>query len=206
MIQITLYTYRFMEKGAASSSELLIYFKYNNHIQERKLVLEEQNMDEMITQQQGKSNNPFSSFFKPCRTLIWNFSLFLRASESRGKSRARNVGEFLSALDAVGTKLENFRPSTNKLEEIPCVFFVEVIYETRKTMFLLLFSNSFSIGIMFNNFFIERCHKHYTLGDCGGFSSQKKYVHIVRGGGGSLKADMCVQGETSVSAYVWFSR
>ena len=59
-----------MEKGAASSSELLIYFKYNNHIKERKLVLEEQNMDEMITQQQGKSNNPFSSFFKPCRTLI----------------------------------------------------------------------------------------------------------------------------------------
>ena len=137
MIQISLYTYHFMEKGAASSSELLIYFKYNNHIQERKLVLEERNMDEMITQQQGKSNNPFSSFFKPCRT--WNFSLFLRASESRGKSRARNFGKFLSALDAVGTKLENFRPSTNKLEEIPCVFFVEVIYETRKTIFLYFF-------------------------------------------------------------------
>ena len=162
-------------------------------------------MDEMIIQQQDKSNNPFSSFFKPCRTLIWNFSLFLWASESCGKSRARNVGKFLSALDTVGTKLENFRPITNKLEEIPCVFFVKVIYETRKTIYLLLFSNSFSIGIMFSNFFIERCHKHYALGRCGGVSSQKKYVHIVRGGGGSLKADMCVQGETSVWAYVWFS-
>ena len=163
-------------------------------------------MDEMITQQQDKSNNPFSSFFKPCHTLIWNFSLFFRAYESCGKSRARNVGRFQSALVAVGTKLENFRPSTNKLEEIPCVFFVKVIYETWKTIFLLLFSNSFSIGIMFSNFFIERCRKHYALGGCGGVSSQKKYVQIVRGGGGSLKADMCVQGETSVWAYVWFSR
>ena len=38
------------KKGAASSSELLIYFRYNNHIQDRKLVLDERNMDEMITQ------------------------------------------------------------------------------------------------------------------------------------------------------------
>ena len=50
MIQISLYTSHFLQKGAASSSELLIYFKYNNHIQDRKLVLEERNMDEMITQ------------------------------------------------------------------------------------------------------------------------------------------------------------
>ena len=49
-IRISLYTSHFFAKGAALSSELLIYFKYNNHIQERKLVLEERNMDEMITQ------------------------------------------------------------------------------------------------------------------------------------------------------------
>ena len=52
--------------------------------------------------------------------------------------------------------MENSRPSTNKLEEIPCVFFVKIIYETQKTAFLLLCFNSFSIGIMFSNSFIER--------------------------------------------------
>ena len=35
MIQISLYTSHFFEKGAAPSSELLIYFKYNNHIQDQ---------------------------------------------------------------------------------------------------------------------------------------------------------------------------
>ena len=50
MIQISLYTSDFSLKGAALSSELLIYFKYNNHIQDRKLVLEERNMDVMVTQ------------------------------------------------------------------------------------------------------------------------------------------------------------
>ena len=35
-------------------------------------------------------------------------------------------------------------------------------------MFFLLFSDSFSIALMFSNFFIERCYKHYELGDCGG--------------------------------------
>ena len=47
MIRISLYTSHFLQKGAASSSELLIYFKYNNHIQDRKIVFEEQN--EMMT-------------------------------------------------------------------------------------------------------------------------------------------------------------
>ena len=74
-------------------------------------------------------------------------------------------------LDAVGTKLETSRPSTNKLEEIPCVFFVKTIYETQKTIFLLLCCNSFSIGIMFSNSFIERCYKYYELGGCGGVGS-----------------------------------
>ena len=50
MIWISLYTSHFLKMGGALSSEILIYFKYNNHIQERKLVLEERNMDEMITQ------------------------------------------------------------------------------------------------------------------------------------------------------------
>ena len=50
MIRISLYTSHFSLKGEALSSELLIYFKYNNHIQDRKLVLEVRNMDVMVNQ------------------------------------------------------------------------------------------------------------------------------------------------------------
>ena len=49
-IRISFYASHFFAKGAAQSSELLIYFKYNNHIQDGKLVLEERNMNEMIIQ------------------------------------------------------------------------------------------------------------------------------------------------------------
>ena len=49
MIRISLYTSHFLQKGEMSSSELLIYFKYNNHIQDRKLLLEKRNVDEKIT-------------------------------------------------------------------------------------------------------------------------------------------------------------
>ena len=45
MIRISLYTSHFLQKGAALSSGPLIYFKYNNHMQDRKIVLEES--DEM---------------------------------------------------------------------------------------------------------------------------------------------------------------
>ena len=50
MIWISLYTSHFLLKGAALSSELLIHFKYNNYILDKKLVLEEQNMDVMVSQ------------------------------------------------------------------------------------------------------------------------------------------------------------
>ena len=50
MIRISLYTYNFSLKGAALSSEILIYFICYKHIQYRKLVLEERNMDVMVTQ------------------------------------------------------------------------------------------------------------------------------------------------------------
>ena len=121
-IWISLYNSHFLKMGGASSSEVLIYSTYNNHIQDRKFLLEERNMDEMITQEMDKSNNPLSSFFKPCLTLIWNLSLFLGESESCEKFRARNVRKRLSALDTIEM---NFQPSTNK--EISCVFFANVI-------------------------------------------------------------------------------
>ena len=97
MIQISLYTSHFLEKGAALALELLIYFKYNNHIQDRKLVLEEWNMDMMVTQWKNKSNYPIR-LFKSCCTFIWNCNLFLRASESCQKSRAKNIRKSLSVL------------------------------------------------------------------------------------------------------------
>ena len=107
--------------------------KYNNHIQDRKLVLEERNMDEMIPNERISLTTHSVVFLNLIahwyETLIW--SLFLRASESCEKSRAGNVGKLLSVLDALGTKLEIFRPSTNKLEEIPCGFFVNIIWKNR---------------------------------------------------------------------------
>ena len=36
--------------GATSSPRLLIYFKYKNHIEEKKLTVEEGKMDMMVTQ------------------------------------------------------------------------------------------------------------------------------------------------------------
>ena len=60
-------------------------------------------------------------------------------------------------LDALGTKSENFRPSTNNLEETPCIFFVNIMWQTENN------TDSFSIGSMFGNFFIEKCYKHYEL-------------------------------------------
>ena len=139
MIRISLYSSRFSLKGAAWSSELLIYFRYNNHIQDRKLVLEERKMDVMVTQWKDKSNNPFICFFKPCCALIWNFNLFLRGSESCQKSRAKNIGKFLSVLDVLGTKSENFQPSTNILEKIPCIFFVNIMWKTENNIPSIVF-------------------------------------------------------------------
>ena len=136
-------------------------------MQYRKLVLEEPNMNVMITQEKDKSNNPFSSFFKPCSTLTWKFSLLLKTSENREKPWTRQVENFLCVLDALEMKLENFQHSTNKLEESPYVFFVN-LYEKQKIKFALLFSNRFSIGLMFSNFFMERRYKNYELGGCGG--------------------------------------
>ena len=46
MIRISFYTL----KGAALSPDLLIYFKCNNHTQDRTVILEKQNMDVMVTQ------------------------------------------------------------------------------------------------------------------------------------------------------------
>ena len=77
--------------------------------------------------------------------MIWNFNPFLRGSESCQKSRAKNIGKFLSVLDALGTKSENFRPSTNNLEQ------------TENN------TDSFSVDLMFGNIFIEKCYKHYVL-------------------------------------------
>ena len=43
----------------------------------------------------------------------------MRASNSYGKFRARKIGKFIRALDALGTKSGNFQQSANKLEETP---------------------------------------------------------------------------------------
>ena len=63
------------------------------------------------------------------------------------------------------------------------VFSLLTLYEKQKTIFLLLFSDSFSIGLMFSNFFIEKYYKHYELGGSGRVS-KKNYVCFVRGRGG----------------------
>ena len=50
IIRISLHTSHFIPKGANSCSRLLINFKYNNYIQDKKPVLAERNMDVMGTQ------------------------------------------------------------------------------------------------------------------------------------------------------------
>ena len=52
-----------------SSLELLIYFKYNNHIQDRE----------------------FKIFFKPCCTLIWNFLGYLKTIKNLDKETLKNI-------------------------------------------------------------------------------------------------------------------
>ena len=43
---------------------------------------------------------------------------------------------------------------------------------------------SFSIGLMFGSFLIERCYRHYDLSGVGGVASKKKmYALYVRGRG-----------------------
>ena len=59
------------------------------------------------------------------------------------------------------------------------VFSLLTLYEKQKTIFLLLFSHSFSIGLMFSNFFIDKCYKHYELGGCGGVSKEIMYASYV---------------------------
>ena len=81
------------------------------------------------------------------------FQPFSWASESCQKSRAKNIRNFLSVLDALGAKSESFQP---------------MLYEKQKIIFLILFADSFSIGLIFGNFFIERCYKHYELGGGAG--------------------------------------
>lgn len=80
-----------------------------------------------VTPQKDKSNKPVRSFLKAYSTLRWNFNLFRRAYINCGKSRAKKFGKFLRAPDVLGRKLENLRPSTNKLKETPCVFFVTML-------------------------------------------------------------------------------
>ena len=98
-------------------------------------------MDEMIPNERISLTTHSAVFLNLIahwyETLIW--SLFLRASESCEKSRAGNVGKLLNVLDALGTKLETFRPSTNKLEEIPCGFFVNIIEKTEIKILSIIF-------------------------------------------------------------------
>ena len=101
-IRICLYNSYFFAKWSSVVLRVFNLFQIEESHPRFKFVLNERNMDEMITRSKDKSNNPFISFFKPCRTLIWNFSPFLRTSKSCEKYRAKNVWKFLSALDALG--------------------------------------------------------------------------------------------------------
>ena len=94
IIRNSLYTFHFLLKGADSCSRLLINFKYNNYIQDKKLVSEEGKMDVMVIQWKAKSNSPFRSFVKSFCTLTRNFNTFPWASNSRKKSRVRKSENF----------------------------------------------------------------------------------------------------------------
>ena len=131
----------FSLKRAASPSELLIYL-ITSKIKE--LVLEELNMDVMVTQWKDKSNNSLRSFFKLCGTLIWNFNLVLRTSNSCEKFRERHVGKLLRAFDALGTTSENFQLST-KSDEISLSFLCNHCVKNRNQYSLYCFQIVFQL-------------------------------------------------------------
>ena len=125
MIRISLYISYFSLRRAALSSELLIYFKYNNHIQDRKLWRNEIWMWRKPNKR--KNTTTHSGVFLNLVAHWYKISTFFLASESCQKSREKNIRNFLSVLDTLWTKSDNFQPSTNNLEEIPCVFFVNTM-------------------------------------------------------------------------------
>ena len=147
-----MYTSHFLPKGATSCSRLLINFRYNNYIQDKKPISTKRKMDVMVTQQKGKSNSSFRIFVKTFYTLIRNFNIFPWVSNSSGKSRLRKIGKLLRALVILGIRSEISWASTNKLEETTCVFFVTIIVKTWSNIPSIVFY-CFSTGLMHDNSF-----------------------------------------------------
>ena len=86
-------------------------------------------MDVMVWK--DKSNNSFRSFFKSCFTLIWNFNFL-----PRDLTFVENLEQGPLYL---GPKSENFQPSTNKLEESPYVFFLNIVLKTWNITYSIVF-------------------------------------------------------------------
>ena len=118
------------------------------------------------------------------------FNLFPRPSSSR-TSRAGNLGKFLKALNVLGTKSNNFQPSTNRLEKTRCIFFVTIVWKTGK--FLLLFSGSFWIDLMFGNFLKESLHTFWIRWWWRGLVGKKIMYASYVGEGVIPKVYICVQ-------------
>ena len=89
-----------------------MYFKYNNHNQDKKLVLDEQKI--------GCDGNPIKAWefiqptqvlFQHCFTLTCTFNLFPRASNSF-------------------EKLGKFPTKYKKVAKHPCAFFLTIVLKT----------------------------------------------------------------------------
>ena len=53
----------------------------------------------------------------------------------------------------LGPKSENFRPSTNKLEESRCIFFGTIVLKTRNIIYSIVFFIAFILVYCFSWFF-----------------------------------------------------
>ena len=89
--------------------------------------------------------NNHIGIFKTLLHIDIKFKSLSKSTNSYGKSRTRNVGKFLRALKTLGTKSENFRLSTNKVEKVPCVFFATIVLKTWSNISSIVFY-WFSIG------------------------------------------------------------
>ena len=139
IIRISLCTSHFLQKVATLCSRLLIKFKYNNYIRGKKPISAERKMDVMETQEKGNSNSPFRNFDKFFLYINKNLNIFPWVSNSCGKSRLRKIRKHLRALVILGTRSDISRASTNQLEENTCVFFVTIIFKTRKNIPSIVF-------------------------------------------------------------------
>ena len=101
-------------------------------------------------------------------------------------------------LDALGRKSENLQPSTNNLGEIPCVFFVNIMWKTENDIPSIVFREFFNWFNIWWIFYGKMLQALWVRWWCRGWLAKNITCVSYVGGKGSPKPWICVQGEMSV--------